>query len=963
MALKLKQSPLPRRIEPPQPRRHWIWTEPGRYHAVYAQDEAVLLRLLQYPGLLFRLADGGFCLIFNDPVMLDPAETAGLTLRRIGPDSFASYPAEAKPPPRSLSIIAQGKPQLLHLDAAEPVEAISFWDFSQMPVITGRAPPALHLQIPKLGKSRTGGTPKLSDELRDLVSKSEPFKDVRSRVDAAADPRLRPVLSRTGRFLVRLIATAALLVFYFLVVSFALGLGGSIGPLGFILSAAFLLWFFGAFNGRTVGTGARKERGLSQQTRHVSRGGGGFLERLRGLALWNTPLGDNLRRDIQRNLEQVNRMIAQGNIDQALKRAMSLARDEKAKNERNKRLMTTPPKRRANLDFDLNRSSTETVSIPGDWGFEELRTKYKKLAQDLSEQGDHKRAAFIYAELLDLTKPAIAELEKMKAYDDAAKLATARKEDGVTIARLWFLAGKKEIALLMARRHNCMEQLAAVSEKDAKFSAFVRRHWVEGLIAEGNLPRAVQESADNPRLAETHLRALGKAVGSGYLQDHPVLERAIQCLPWPIDALNKAPSEQTVGGRIAQIVHTGVTESDAGEIRHALKRAAERMVKSDPRKPALADAIVRASLAFDAGTPYALPANDLHRFAQAQGCQALAEDLRQIHRSGPTEPRKNLDVRLPKSGHGKWSMVAALHRGAALVGTGTGEVALIDPQGVKRWTDHLPDLVGMVPIGAGRLVLLLQGRDVNRRISLLDTARHTYRPLGSTRLLAWDHYAGDGVWQVQTPEAIGSLDLTKILADAPVFEMLWSITQTIPVRVIAFQSAPFIAQWLTQRIGFQGPGLIEKWHLNRSTLNLTVFMESKTEVQNLDSNPLIWQGTLFSRLVSDDAVQKAFQFHGIPSNLEAEERLIADIGNHLIAREDFASITSVPERAAYAIELSFPDRSAIRLTHKDKQIIAQVNGHEIAAQSASLNGEHLVILTKSGLMILCNFKYMTVLVV
>lgn len=966
MALKLRKSPLPCRIEPPKPRRHWVWTEPGRYHGVYALEETALPRLLQYPGNLYRFADGGFCLIFNDPVTLDPAEIAALPLRRIGPDSFASYQTD-KTPPGSLSIIAHGTPKLLRLDAAELFDPIRLWDFSQVPVIAGRTPPTLTLTLPKVGRSPIEDTPKLSPGLRSIGLKSEPFQEIRSQVAAVSDPKMPILLGRTGSFLLRLLASVLLLTFYALIIVFAVRTGAGVGPVGLGFAAVFLLWFFGFFTrgtrgaNRTRAPGSNPKPGAPQETRRAPHKRGGLLEKLRGLALWNTRLGDGLRRGIQRNLDQVNRMIDQGKIDLALKRAMSLARDEQIKKKRNPRLMTAPPKPRANLDLDLNRSNAETVAIPGDWGFEKLRKRYRKLAEDLSEQGDHKRAAFIYAELLDTTKPAIAELEKMNAYGDAAKLATARKEFGNTIARLWFLAGEKEIALMMARRHNCMAHLAVVSKKDVEFSTFVRRHWIEELITEGNLPCAVQESADDPRLAQTHLLALGKAIDAGHLQDHPVLERAVQNLPWPINALNTASSEQTDGGQVAHVIHAAATRSDAGEIRHALRRAAERMDTSDPRKPALADAIVRASLAFDADTPYELSTNDLRRFAKAQGCQALAEDLRQIHRTGPAEPRKHLEVSLPKSGHGKWSMAAAVHRGAALLGTATGEVTLIDQHGVKRWTDHLPELVGMVPIGAGRLVLLLQGRDLNRRISVLDTARHHYRSLGSTRLIAWEHYAGDRVWQIQTPEAIGALDLTKLLADAPVLEMLWSITQTIPVKVIAFHNGPAAAQWLTQRIEPKGPGLIEKWQLNRATFQLRVVMEAKSEAQKLDNHPLVWRDAQFTSLVSDEAIPKTFHIMGPQSDLEAEKRLIAEIKPHLAARKEFASITSAPAKSAYAVQLLAPDRSGIKLTRNNTQSIAEISGHEIAAQSASLNGEHLVILTKSGLMVLCNFKNMTVL--
>ncbi len=962
MALKLKRSPLPDRIDPPQPRRLWLWEAPDQYDAVYARNEAALLRLLQHPGQLVGFSDGGFCLMFNDPVMLDPAQTSALPLRRVGPDRYVSYPAD-EIPPRGLSIISQGVPKVLSLESATLVDPISLWDFSGISLVEGRSPPTSQIAIPKVDKSQKESTPRLSQDLQKIADKSEPFKDVRAHVAAAADRRLHPLGRATGEFTLRAFASGILIAIYAAVTVIVLGLGVRTGPVGLVIAMVVLLFLFGFFRLRTVDTVEGKGGEIPRQTRNGKQKSGGLLDRLRGLALWNTSLGNRLRRDIQRNLEQVNDMIDRGDIDRALKRAMSLAQTEQEKKTRKNRLMTAPPKPRATLDFDLNRDTENVVSIPGDWGFEDLRARYKTLAEDLSQKGDHRRAAFVYAELLDLIEPALLELEKMKAYEDAAKLATARGQNGATISRLWYLAEHKEIALLMARRHNCLEQLAIISEREPEFSVFVRMHWVEDLVVQGDLPRAVQESADSPQLGDTHLRVLGKAIGGGHLRDHPVLERAVQSLPWPIDALHDAPSEDTVGGQIAQVIRAGASEPDAGEIRSALKRAAERMDDSDPRKQALADAVVRASLAFDADTPFALSANDLRRFAKSQGCQALAEDLRQIHRAAPSKPQKHLSVPLPKSGHGDWTMVAAVLRGAALVGALTGDIALIDPQGVKRWADHLPDLVGMVPIGAGRFVLLLQGHDANRRISLLDVARHTYRALGSAKLVTWDHYAGDGVWHVQTPEAVGSLDLTKLLADTPSFEMLWSITQTIPVRVVAFRSTPAAVEWLTQRIEPHGPGLIEKWYLNRSSLRLSVNLEKQDKGNKLSHSPHVWCDSGFTRMASDGNAHETFQLHGPASNLEAEQALLAKVGDDLRLRATFAAVTAVPEGAAYAVEAPASDRSAIKMTVKNNRTSVRIEGHEILAQSASLNAEHLVLLTKGGLAILCNLKSPGVLAV
>ncbi|MHA3916403.1 bpX6 domain-containing protein [Halovulum sp. GXIMD14793] len=959
MALKLKKSPLPERITPPQPLREWIWTKPGSYQGVLASSETALLPLLIHPGRVLRLFDGGFCLFFEQPVQLDPADIAAVPLRRIGPETYASYDID-QGPAHSLSVIHQGEPHVLSLKGAEPVDPIIFWDFSAVPLVQGTPPPASQAAIPSIKKANKDTQPELNCSLKAIAQSPEVFENVQRNISKAKDSRFGFFARASGDTALRLMATLSLIIIYIFIIISSLSLGAGIGPLGVILAMVFLGWFFGFFGRGTRAVGSKDGYGAAGTAAQPQRG---LLDGLRGLALWNTSLGNNLRRQIQRHLDEVSNMIDRGDIDRALKRALSIAESEERKERRRNPLMTSLPKPRATLDFDLNRNEGDTVALPGDWGFAELRQKYVKLAEDLSAQGDHRRAAYIYSELLQQVNLAIAELEKIKAYEDAAKLATARKQPGQVLARLWYLAGKKDIALLVARRYGCMQTFAEVSENDPEFAAFVRTHWVEDLIAEGDLPRAVQESADNPRLAELHLRVLANAIGNGHLGTHPVLERAVQSLPWHIDALNSRQTGDSVGDQVAAAIYDGISQPDAGEIRQKLKTAAERMENDNPRKPALADALIRASLAYDGNTPYAIHVKNLRNFANICGCNALAEDLRQIHRAAPDKAPQTTTFPLPRSGSAPWTMAAALAGGATLLGAPTGELTFVDPTGAKRWTDHLPDLVGLVPVASGRLVLLVQGRDEIRRISVLDTARRTYRSLGSTKMLGWSNYAGDGIWQVQTPTAIGALDLTKLLDSESSFELLWSITQTVPVKVLAFHTYGVFAEWLTQRIDRDGPGLMERWQLNRSFQHLHVWLESESAGKKLTQSPHVWRvDDLIVQDPSSVQLEKT-PFYGPQSTYENERDLSAKIKSSVAARKTYTNVTSIPPGGACALEMPGSEENAIELRGRTSEMFACLKGHEIIAQSATKDQEHLVVLTKSGLLVLCNFKTMSALAV
>lgn len=962
MALKLKKSPLPDRIDPPAPLREWVWTAPGPFHGVFATDPQALLPLLDVPARMVRVAEG-YCLFFDTARTLDPAEVVGLPLRRMGPERYASY--DTSDQRSGLSLILQGAPQLISLQDAETVDPLSLWDFSAMATTQGRPPPAFPTAIPKTGKPQQTPTPELNRNLKAIAGGPQVFERIKENTDAIKEPRLGSLTRAIGSFSGRLLATLLLVFIYFWITLATLRLGASGGALGLIAAVAVLMWYFGFFGLRGLGSGnatgtkrgwgagPSKGRGTSPGPAPAHRG---LLGRLREMALWNTSLGNKLRRELQRHLDEVNKMIDQGDIDRALKRAMSLSKEEERKNKRSP-LMMSPPKPRANLDFDLNRSEG-TVAIPGNWGFEELRDKYRDLAEDLSAKGDHRRAAFIYAELLDDVPPALAELEKIEAYEDAAKLATARKQSGHTLVRLWYLAGNKEVALLMARRHQAMQVLADVAEKEPEFAAFVRQHWVEDLVTEGDLPRAVAESANNERLAALHLRVLEKAISAGHILETPVLEEALKTLPWTIEALNASSDEANVVGRLEQVVHQGIVDPTVGDIRQRLWSGVTGLEASDPRKAALTDALIRASLSYDADTPYALQSSELRRLARAGGCAALAEDLRQIHRLKPKERPSRANFPLPQTGTGQWTMAAAIQGGAALLANSNGEMALFDLAGDKRWTDHLPDLVGLVPVSSGRLVLLVQGRDSLRRISVLDTTRRSYRALGSIKLLEWDRYAGDGTWQIQTPEAIGALDLAQLLAEEPTFEMLWSITQTIPVKVLAFQSTPHMAQWLTQRLDMRTGGLMELWRLQRNTQSLTVWLESENGGQELAATPHVWLDHNFAAQKTDTRELKYAWLQGTKSLEGNEAQLLNKID--LSLRQKTATVTAAPASRLFAIENTGSGKSTVDLDSAPPNPCVRLRGHHPEVQSATRDGQHLVVVTDTGLTLLCNLRTMSV---
>ena len=86
MVQRLKRSPLAARVPPKRPLSHWIWLEKGSYHGLFVHDGArahdMLAPYLEHCERLLAVP-GGLCLLFREPVRLDPSVLgAMLALRK-----------------------------------------------------------------------------------------------------------------------------------------------------------------------------------------------------------------------------------------------------------------------------------------------------------------------------------------------------------------------------------------------------------------------------------------------------------------------------------------------------------------------------------------------------------------------------------------------------------------------------------------------------------------------------------------------------------------------------------------------------------------------------------------------------------------------------------------------------------------------------------------------------------------
>lgn len=85
--------------------------------------------------------------------------------------------------------------------------------------------------------------------------------------------------------------------------------------------------------------------------------------------------------------------------------------------------------------------------------YQHLQQTYRRAAERLEQAGRIDEAAFVFAELLNSPAECIALLERHQRFELAAQIAEDRKLDPTLVVRLWWLAGNRDRAVMIARRH------------------------------------------------------------------------------------------------------------------------------------------------------------------------------------------------------------------------------------------------------------------------------------------------------------------------------------------------------------------------------------------------------------------------------------------------------------------------------------------------------------------------------
>src|SRR5262249_40175530 len=151
------------------------------------------------------------------------------------------------------------------------------------------------------------------------------------------------------------------------------------------------------------------------------------------------------------------------------------------------------PQPRKSLTITADRSASRTgIGIVPDI-FEDLRRMYGRAFEKLDREGRYEEAAFVLAELLQESEEAVLYLEGHGLYTLAAQLAESRELAPSMIVREWFLAGRIDRAIQIARRSGAFQDAVLWLERShAKEAERLRLLWADALADAGNYMAAVE---------------------------------------------------------------------------------------------------------------------------------------------------------------------------------------------------------------------------------------------------------------------------------------------------------------------------------------------------------------------------------------------------------------------------------------------------------------------------------------
>lgn len=603
-----------------------------------------------------------------------------------------------------------------------------------------------------------------------------------------------------------------------------------------------------------------------------------LFERLRGWLNWHTPVGQGLRRKYEQRLDKVQRLLRSGDVDEALKWAVAMATKDATNHERRRKyLPATLPPPRVKLDFSIDQSGWISPILSSDMHYDLLQS-YRQVAETLIAKADYRRAAFIHSKLLGNHSAAVEALRRGEHFEEAARLALQSQQSAETIIHLYYLAGKLEEAVALAKRFDCFSHLAATSrKKDVIFYRFVISSWAEQLVNAAQWRKAFEISDELATLKETsdvvqqllfkhRLDWLKAAVGAEETLDPALLANALLFGNWKAEDAQKFTTKHlgdessTFGQKVFQTLRDWCHESteenaqNLTALTQELSRAGstkrnDQIYFWDYLATGLVDPIIRHVVSNQHNGLSVNLGQQLKALASQSGLDVIAEDLRRLGTLKSTKKGKQIltyEVKRSSVCHPVATCGAIMHGEQLLVWRANGQLELLDKNGSVRWSTQMQDVCGIVQIGDSPFALIiqdvnleLQGKTPQRRLVRFNILNREIFDFGMLDLRVWHDVATVSQWIVQIEQKIGGLDLARLLsAKTPEIAFTWNAQLPDQFKVLGFYINPSQQiSWLTQDHSPHSYGMLEIWKYSLRSNSVDVYAFHHDAV---DYRPTVW---------------------------------------------------------------------------------------------------------------------------
>jgi len=258
-----------------------------------------------------------------------------------------------------------------------------------------------------------------------------------------------------------------------------------------------------AGRGTGTGTGGAAVAGLLARSRAA------FSSALAGLVL-RSPLAGEVSRRHAKYLEELTKEFGSGDLEEALRNAIPLG------GLGGSAMSLRVPQRRSELRIGFQRAGARGRVPYGLSVYQHLQQTYRRAAERLEQAGRIDEAAFAFAELLNSPAECIALLERHQRFELAAQIAEDRKLDPTLVVRLWWLAGNRDRAVSLARRHNVFSSaIERLNAADPVHGRELRLEWVKALEGAGNLVGAVEAGWPDPQVRHLLTGLVERGLGLG----------------------------------------------------------------------------------------------------------------------------------------------------------------------------------------------------------------------------------------------------------------------------------------------------------------------------------------------------------------------------------------------------------------------------------------------------------------